>query len=97
MKPFRWNHEKNEALKIQRGISFEEIVLAIEADGLLDELRHTNPDKYPNQSILVIALDGYVYLVPYVEEPDYYFLKTVIPSRKATRDYLLRSNPDEKT
>ena len=97
MKPFRWNHEKNEALKIQRGISFEEIVLAVEADGLLDELRHTNPDKYPNQSILVIALDAYVYLVPYVEEPDYYFLKTVIPSRKATRDYLLRSNPDEKT
>ena len=97
MKPFRWNHEKNEALKIQRGISFEEIVLAIEADGLLDELRHTNPDKYPNQSILVIALEAYVYLVPYVEEPDYYFLKTVIPSRKATRDYLLRSNPDEKT
>ena len=97
MKPFRWNHDKNEALKIQRGISFEEIVLAIEADGLLDELRHTNPDKYPNQSILVIALEAYVYLVPYVEEPDYYFLKTVIPSRKATRDYLLRSNPDEKT
>ena len=97
MKPFRWNHEKNEALKIQRGISFEEIVLAIEADGLLDELRHTDPDKYPNQSILVIALEAYVYLVPYVEEPDYYFLKTVIPSRKASRDYLLRSNPDEKT
>ena len=97
MKPFRWNHEKNEVLKIERGISFEEIVLAIEADGLLDELRHPNPDKYPNQSVFVIALDGYVYLVPYVEEPDYYFLKTVIPSRKATRDYLLRSNPDEKT
>ena len=97
MKPFRWNHEKNAALKIQRGISFEEIVLAIEADGLLDELRHTNPDKYPNQSILVIALDAYVYLAPCVEEPDYYFLKTVIPSKKATRDYLLRSNPDEKT
>ena len=97
MKPFRWNHEKNEALKIDRGISFEEIVLAMEVDGLLDELRHPSPEKYPNQSVLVVALDGYVYLVPYVEEPDYYFLKTVIPSRKATRDYLLRSNPDEKT
>ena len=97
MKPFRWNHEQNEVLKIQRGISFEEIVLAIEADGLLDELRHTNPDKYPNESILVIALEAYVYLAPYVEEPDYYFLKTVIPSKKATRDYLLRSNPDEKS
>jgi hypothetical protein len=97
MKPFRWNHEKNEALKIERSISFEEVVLAIEADGLLDELRHPNPEKYPNQSVFVVALDGYVYLVPYVVESDYYFLKTVIPSRKATRDYLLRSTPDEKT
>jgi hypothetical protein len=88
MKPFRWNHEKNEALKIERRISFEEIVLAMEADGLLDELRHPNTAKYPNQSVFIVALDGYVYLVPYVEEPDYYFLKTVIPSRKATRDYL---------
>ncbi len=96
MQPFRWNHEKNEALKIERDISFEIIVLAIEAGGLLDELRHPNTDKYPNQSVLVVAFNGYVYLVPYVEEPDYYFLKTVIPSRKATRDYLLRSNPDEK-
>lgn len=90
MKPFRWNHEKNGALKIERHISFEEIVLAIEADGLLDELRHPNRDKYPNQFVLVVALDEYVYLVPYVEETDYYFLKTIIPSRKATRDYLLK-------
>lgn len=90
MKPFRWNHEKNEALKTERGISFEEIVLAIEADGLLDELRHPNPGKYPNQLVFVVALDDYVYLVPYVEEPDYYFLKTIIPSRKATRDYLFK-------
>ena len=97
MKPFRWNHDKNEALKIERSISFEEIVLAIEADGLLDQLCHPNPEKYPNKSVLVVALDGYVYLVPYVEESDYFFLKTVIPSRKATRDYLLRNNPDEKT
>ena len=88
MKPFRWNHDKNEALKIERSISFEEIVLAIEADGLLDELRHPNTDKYPNQFVLVVALDDYAYLVPYVEEDEYYFLKTVIPSRKATRDYL---------
>lgn len=88
MKPFRWSHEKNEALKIERNISFEEIVLAIEADGLLDELSHPNSGKYPNQSVLVVALDGYAYLVPYVEETDYYFLKTIIPSRKATRDYL---------
>jgi argonaute-like protein implicated in RNA metabolism and viral defense len=97
MKPFRWNPDKNEALKVKRGVSFELITLAIEADGLLDELRHPNTEKYPNQSVLVVVFDGYVYLVPYVEELDHYFLKTVIPSRKATRDYLLRSTPDEKT
>lgn len=97
MKPFRWNHAKNEALKIERRISFEEIVLAVEADGLLDQLRHPNPEKYPSQSVLAVAFDGYVYLVPYVEEADHFFLKTVIPSRKATRDCLLRNNPDEKT
>lgn len=88
MKPFRWNHVKNEMLKIERSISFEEIVLAIEAGGLLDELCHPNSNKYPNQSVLVVALDEYAYLVPYVEEADYYFLKTIIPSGKATRDYL---------
>ena len=97
MKPFRWNHGKNEALKIGRSISFEEIVLAMEADGLLDELRHPNPDKYPNQSVFVVALDAYVYLVPYIEESEYFFLKSVIPSRKATKAYLLRSDPNEKT
>lgn len=97
MKPFRWNHEKNEVLKSERSISFEEIVLAIEADGVLDNLNHPNSNKYPSQSILVVALNGYAYLVPYVEEPEYFFLKTVIPSRKATRDYLSRSTPNEKT
>jgi len=95
MKPFRWNHQKNELLKKDRGISFEEIVLAIEADGLLNELRHPNQDKYPNQSILVVALDVYVYLVPFVEEENYFFLKTVIPSRKTTRDYLRRNKFNE--
>jgi hypothetical protein len=95
MKPFRWNHDKNDELKIGRGISFEEIVLAIEADGLLDIVQHPNIGKYPNQLVFIVALDGYVHLVPFVEEGDYYFLKTVIPSRKATRDYLLRSNLDE--
>jgi len=97
MKPFRWSHEKNDALKAERQVSFEEIVLAIEANGLLDNLRHPNLAKYPNQSVFVVALDGYVYLVPYVEEPNGFFLKTVIPSRKATRDYLLRNKPNEKT
>ena len=88
MKPFRWNSEKNEALKEERGVSFESMVVAIEAGGLLDILAHPNERKYPHQRVLVVARDGYVYLVPFVENDDYFFLKTVIPSRKATRDYL---------
>ena len=87
MKPFRWNHEKNEQLKAERNISFEEIVLAIEADGLLDIIVHSNPGKYPQQRMFVVAIEQYAYLVPFVEETEYYFLKTVIPNRKATRDY----------
>jgi uncharacterized DUF497 family protein len=95
MKPFRWNHEKNSELTVKRGISFEEIVLAIEAGGLRDVMQHPNSGKYPNQQLFVVAFAGYIFLVPFVEEPDYYFLKTIIPSRKATRDYLLRSKSDE--
>jgi hypothetical protein len=67
---------------------FEQMVVAIEAGGLLDVLAHPNPSKYPNQKVLVVASDGYAYLVPFVEQEDHFFLKTVIPSRKATRDYL---------
>ena len=88
MKPFRWSHEKNEQLKAERNISFEEIVLAIEANGLLDIMVHSNPRKYPHQRMFVVTVEQYAYLVPFVEEADYYFLKTVIPNRKATRDYL---------
>ena len=83
MKQFRWNHQKNAELKNERAISFEQIVLAIESDGLLDVVRHPNTDKYPHQSIFIVVFEAYVYLVPFVEESDCYFLKTVIPSRKA--------------
>lgn len=94
MKPFRWGSEKNEQLKLERGISFENMVVAIESGGLVDILAHPNPAKYPNQKVLVVASDGYAYLVPFVEEEDHFFLKTVIPSRKATRDYLNKGESD---
>lgn len=94
MKPFRWNAEKNESLTSERGISFESIVVAIESGGLLDILAHPNQSKYPRQRVLVVSCDNYAYLVPFVEEEDYFFLKTVIPSRKATRDYLNQGEPD---
>ncbi|SBT07212.1 conserved hypothetical protein [Candidatus Accumulibacter aalborgensis] len=94
MKPFRWGTEKNEALKVDRGISFESVVVAIESGGLLDILAHPNQAKYPRQRILVVAADNYAYLVPFVEEENYFFLKTIIPSRKATRDYLNEGEAD---
>lgn len=94
MKPFRWSSEKNALLLADRGVSFERIVVAIESGGLLDILGHPNHAKYPGQRILVVECDNYVYLVPFVEDVDGFFMKTVIPSRKATRDYLNRGGAD---
>lgn len=94
MKPFRWGAEKNAELLAERGVSFEQVVVAVESAGLLDVVSHPNPEKYPNQRIMVVAWDGYAYLVPFVEQPDHYFLKTVIPSRKATRDHLKQGKTD---
>jgi len=98
MKPFRWSPKKNDVLKKERGVSFESMVVAIEGGGLLDILAHPNEQKYPRQRILVVAHENYAYLVSFVEEDDYFFLKTVIPSRKATKDYLNQgaddANPD---
>ena len=94
MKPFRWSSEKNDALRAERGISFESIVVSVEAGGLPDILAHPNQARYPRQRVLVVACDNYAYLVPFIEEQDHFFLKTVIPSRKATRDYLKPGDPD---
>ena len=88
---------KNETLKAARGISFENVVVSVESGGLLDTVDHPNPDKYPRQKVMVVAIENYVYLVPYVDEDDYYFLKTVIPSRKATRDLVRKGEPDVET
>lgn len=88
MKYFSWSEEKNQLLLAQRDISFEDIVLYIEKGFLLDVLEHPNPEKYPGQKIFVVRIEAYVYLVPFVESEDEVFLKTIIPSRKATRKYL---------
>jgi len=96
MKPFRWSPEKNEALLADRGISFERVSVAIESGGLLDILAHPNPERYPRQKVLVVSADGYAYLVPFVEEEEYFFLKTIIPSRKATKDYLKPGEHDDE-
>ena len=94
MKLFRWNLGKNELLKNDRDISFESIVVAVDEGGLLDIVVHPNQVKYPGQRILVVACGDYVYLAPFVEEEEYFFLKTIIPGRKATRDYLNTGDTD---
>jgi len=88
MKYFSWSAEKNELLKKERKVSFEEAVLCIEKGKLLDILEHPNPEKYPGQRIFVINIRGYACLVPFSETDDEVMLKTIIPSRKATRKYL---------
>ena len=97
MKPFRWDPDKNERLKAGRGISFEEIVAAVEEDGLKDVLVHPNQQRYPGQVVLGVAYRSYIFLVPSVETETHYFLKTIIPSRKAMLDYLGMDDADEKT
>ena len=88
MKPFNWNHYKNQKLIEVRKISFEDILFNIQKGRLLDDIEHPNKTKYPNQRVFVVAVDGYAYLVPYVEDNREIFLKTIIPSRKATKHYL---------
>ncbi len=87
MKIFRWNAEKNEILARERGITFEEIVQRIESGAKVIETDHPNKEKYPNQKILIIDVEGYAYLVPCVIDENEYFLKTIIPSRRATKKY----------
>lgn len=94
MKPFRWSPEKNEQLKHERDISFEEVTVAVEAGALLEVVPHPNLAKYPRQKVMVVQVTGYAYLVPFVEEGDHLFLKTIIPSRKATRDFISKESDD---
>jgi uncharacterized DUF497 family protein len=88
VKYFTWDDAKNEKLKAERGIGFEEVVFLIERGGLLDVLEHPNKERYGGQRIFVVQRDDYVYLVPFVEDDRLLFLKTIILSRKATKHYL---------
>lgn len=94
MNYFSWSSEKNESLKKERGMSFEEVVFHIERGDLLDVLGHPNQERYPGQRIFVVDIDDYAYLVPFVEDEAEVFLKTIIPSRKATNSYLRRRTND---
>lgn len=87
MKVIRWDREKNEKFRRERGVIFEEVVYHIERGDVIDITSHPNQEKYPGQQIYVILIHGYIYLVPFIETDDAIFLKTIIPSRKAERAY----------
>ncbi len=94
-KPIRWSPEKNIELMQERSISFEEILSCIEQGGLLTVLDHPNQQKYPGQRIWVVKVRGYAHLVPLVESEDEIFLKTIKPSRKATKQFLSEVSDEE--
>jgi len=88
MKVFQWDNAKNEWLKENRAVCFEEVVILLQREDVLEIVNHPNQDKYPGQKITTVKIGDYAYLVPYMQEGDEIFLKTIIPSRKATNKYV---------
>jgi len=89
---YDWDPEKNLQLIEERGISFEEVIFHLRSDSLLDDVKHPNQKDYSHQRMFVVLIEDYVHLVPYVESEKGIFLKTIIPSRKATKQYLGENN-----
>ena len=84
---FEWDSSKNELLKKERGISFEQIIFHLSQGDIWKVADHPDQIRYPGQKIYFVLVDGYIYLVPHIKEKDQVYLKTIIPSRKATKDY----------
>jgi uncharacterized DUF497 family protein len=85
---YDWDSNKNEKLISLRGVSFDEVIAILESGDILDILEHPNQEKYSHQKIYVVEINGYVYLVPFVQDKNKIFLKTIIPNRKAQKRYL---------
>ncbi len=84
---YKWNEDKNSILKSTRGVSFNDVVEILANNGIIDNYKHPQSDKYPNQFIYVISINGYMHYVPYIIDTDYIFLKNIIPSRKLNKIY----------
>lgn len=93
MTQYDWSPEKNAVLKRERGLTFEDIIYHIERGGLLDTIEHPNQGRYPGQKIFIVNVEGYACLVPFIEQDNLIFLKTIIPSRKMTKLYLGEEQP----
>jgi len=87
VKYFDWDEGKNERLKRERGIGFEDIVIAIIEGEVIVTLAHP---KRVNQNIYIVNIDNYAYVVPFVQDKEKYFLKTIYPSRTMTKKYLIK-------
>ena len=88
MLKFAWNEQKNKLLQRTRHVSFEQIIKKLQAKEVVADLPHHNPQKYPNQRLLIINLNNYIYVAPYIKTKSIIFLKTIYPSRKLTKQYL---------
>lgn len=90
MKYFDWDAKKSEQLRQERGIGFEEVLVAVNEGGIIEIVEHPNKKKYPGQKIFIVNINQYAYLIPFVEDKEKIFLKTIIPSRKATKKYIIK-------
>ena len=84
---YEWNPDKNEWLKKERNVSFERVIYHLAQGDIWNTADHPDQKKYPGQKVYFVIIEGYIYIVPYVIEKEYIFLKTIIPSRKATKIY----------
>jgi uncharacterized DUF497 family protein len=88
MKRHDWSEEKNQLLHKERSITFEDVLFQIESGSLIGIISHPNQEDYSHQKVYIVNIDDYIYLVPFVEDDEKVFMKTIIPSRKATKKYL---------
>ncbi len=88
MKYYAWDENKNTQLKKERGVSFEDIVVAIQEGTLLAIIHHPNQRQYPGQKMFIVELFEYAYVIPFVEDEEKVFLKTIFPSRKYTKQFI---------
>lgn len=95
---FDFNKEKNEELKKSRNISFEEIIFHIPNGKLLDIIKHPNKEKYGDQKLLVVNVENYAFIVPFIKQNENtLFLKTIFPSRRMTKKYLNQKGDQDET
>ena len=87
IKIFNWNEEKNKIIKRDRQVCFEDFLISLSENKLLDILPHPDKEKYPNQKIFIVIINNYTYYVPFVENDEEIFLKNIIPSRKYHKKY----------